>query len=157
MVVTYNASVTIAFQWVYDAHMMSTYCRETQSLSYGFTRIEASTIFFISRTLTNFEKSQARRYIAGWSHNPHTGTARWSRGHNKNLYNHMIVGSWDNRREPALTSQGHRSIFELISWRLHYDCAVSVQYLQSLCLDCPVLLRKEIQGDRTECKHIRRC
>ena len=63
----------------------------------------------------------------------------------------MVVGSLDNRREAALTSQGHGAIFERILWRLHYDCAVSVQSLQCLCKT-----RNEIQGGGKECKHIRR-
>ena len=66
----------------------------------------------------------------------------------------MIVGSLDNRREPALTLQGHRAILKGSRKNCtFYDCAVS---LQSLCKDCPVLSPKEIQDDRKECKHIRR-
>ena len=116
MVVTYNASVTIGFRFFYDAGTMSKssfpfgYRRETQPLSYGLTGIVASTILLTPHS-DKFCKPVARRYIAGWSHDPRTGTARWLWGHHKNLDNNMIVDSWDNRREPILTSHGHRAIF----------------------------------------------
>ena len=58
----------------------------------------------------------------------------------------MIVGSFDNRREPPRTSYGHCEIFVRRSRRLHDDCAVSVQSQQGLCKDCPVLSPEEIAG-----------
>ena len=105
--------------------------RETQSSSYEFTGVVASTILLTphSDKFWKNRKPVSRRYIAGWSHDPRTGTACWSWGHHTNLDNNMIVGSWDKRREPALTSQGHRAIFELIS----LDCSITVQFSYNLC------------------------
>ena len=161
MVVTYNASVTVAFRFFYDVQIILS-IRLLQGYPVIIIRIHGHRSLYdfdnsaLWQILKKNQKSVARRYIAGWSHDPLTGTARWSWGHHKNLDNNMIVGSWDNRREPALISQGHRAIYERISWRLHYVCAVFVQSLQSLCKDCPVLSPKEIQGDHKEYKHLRR-